>query len=186
MDIKDTLTLIGIILVLTIGLINIAITVKNRRNAIREHIFKEQISVHYKLLSLISQLNNEADNLLNSESKRHENDFELIREKIQDVFYENEFILENETISLIQKLLKQSIHSYIALISLDKEKAEKAYHLYYESYFDLLKFTRNTFGIDTLSKENKNLHHRNEINNSKAKKILIETLESTAKNMLNI
>jgi|GEM_PF-1199732 len=186
MDIKDTLSLIGIILVSTVGLINIIITVKNRRNTIREHIFKEQISVHYKLLSLISQLNNEADNLLNFESKRHENDFELIREKIQDVFYENEFILENETISLVQNFLKQSIQSYIALISLDKIKAEKAYHLYYESYFDLLKFTRNAFGIDALSKENKNLYHRNEINNSKVKKVLIETLESTAKNLMKI
>jgi hypothetical protein len=185
METKEILTLIGILLVLIVGLINIGITLKNRRNAIREHLFKEQVSFHYKLFHEISKLNREVDNRFNNENSRRENDFELQREIVQNLIYENEFILENETLSLVNKLLDHALRYYlISPLEHDKPKLKEKYKSYYNSYFELLKFTRTTFGIEALSTENKNLHSKNRSENSILSKVVIETLEAATKTII--
>lgn len=184
METKDVLTLIGILLVLAVGLINIGITLKNRRNVIREHLFKEQITFHYKLFVQITILNNEADSLLNDDSKRHNNDFESRIDVIRSLMHENIFILENDSISLINSLLEEAFKFYMKFLTTDRAKTENGYKAYYQSYFEFLKLTRSSFGIDLLSLENKNLYTKNKINDFGIGKMVAETLEITAKSIL--
>lgn len=161
MDTRDVLTLIGVISVLIVSTINIAITLRNRRNVIREHLFKEQININYKLFVELTKLNHEADQLINNNEKRFENDFENKISIINHFIYENQFILPDDTISLINNLINKSSDYYMKIISTDRKNSEKKYLEYYEAYFLLVKHVRNFFGTDSLSNENKNLHIRN-------------------------
>ena len=53
MDLKDWFYLIGILLTFIVSVFSLFVNIKNRRNAIREHLYKEQLTF---FLSLSSEL----------------------------------------------------------------------------------------------------------------------------------
>lgn len=186
METKEIITLIGILLVLMVSIYNIVITLKNRRNVIREHLFKEQIIIHYKIFAEFSKLNNEVDSLKNNSEKRYENNFHEKITAIDNLLTENEFLLENETISLINETISEAMNFYLEIITADSIKVEKAYKKYYQKYFDILNFSRNSFGTDSLSAENKNLHTRNIKNGKLLNKIITESLEIATQTIIRL
>lgn len=58
MDFKDWITLIGIPVTAALTAINIWISVKNRRNAMREHLYKEQLTFFLQVTDYIVKLEN--------------------------------------------------------------------------------------------------------------------------------
>jgi len=160
MDTKDYFTLFGVTSALVISVINIYYTIKNRSNAIREHLFKEQIGLSYKLFREFSTLNKETDALVNNIKQ---NKFQEQLELINNFIYENEFILPNEIQTMAKNALAKGSNYYMDILSTDEAKYYQTYREYYQSYFDLIKYTRSFFGIDKLSDENRNLHQRSKL-----------------------
>lgn len=94
MDLKDILYVLGILATFVLSLLNYITTLKNRRNFLREHFYKEQFNVLGSLNSGFHILNTLLIRALNSEF-----DLDVINnkvEEIENVFYSNSHLLSSK------------------------------------------------------------------------------------------
>ena len=184
METKDLITFIGVISALILGIINLIYIVKNRRNSIREHLYKEQIANTYKIFEKFSQLNQEIDSVLNNPDKRQKNEVEDIQSETSNLIYSLEFLMSNDFLKLSNETLKEITNFYLEYLSNDKDRTANAYKIYYDKYYDLVKLTREQFGIETLTKDNETLHKSPSNNKRLIKDISEEMLNSVIGNMI--
>lgn len=184
MELKDLITLIGVLTALALGTVNLIYTVKNRRNSIREHLYKEQISNTYKIFEQFSKLNQEIDDAINNQSKRHDNQVENLQNETISLIYSLEFILSNDFLIVSKDTLKEVTQFYLEYLSTNEERASKAYKKYYDKYYDLVRLTREQFGIEVLTKENETLHKLPSNNKRLIKDISDEALKGLMQNII--
>ncbi len=108
MELKDKIFAIGIIATFLIGIINIAITIKNRKNSLRESLYKEQLIFFSKLMEENFKLHAtlirahhrknflESDNIIiNQEIEKMFNtmysNYHLMTESLVNKFYRGDF-----------------------------------------------------------------------------------------------
>jgi hypothetical protein len=161
MEIKDWIYLVGLIVTFIISIFSLLINVKNRRNAIREHLFKEQMSCSIKLseqLHVTLQYFYEVSRLKKLELSMDKK----IETHLEDLFLfsgTNDFILPDDIISQLNIAIEEADNLHLkaikGMISKDDIK------VFQSSYFDLVEEMREEFGIDKLSDENKRLYQRN-------------------------
>lgn len=158
MEFKDYFYIFGIIVSFSIGLFNVRMMLKNRRNSMREHIYKEQLNIISELFIKFSILNREIDSLVNNSQKRFENTFEDKFNLVGELIFENQFILPNDIITLANNTLTKSEKFYSDLLNMANTNELNTYEEYYKRYFELLIIVRGYYGIDSLSKENQKIH----------------------------
>jgi hypothetical protein len=184
MELKDLITFIGVISALTLGIVNLIYLVKNRRNSIREHLYKEQIANTYKIFERFTKLNQEIDSVFNNSEKRQNNKVEDLQSETSNFIYSLEFVMSNDFLALSNDALKEITKFYLECLSTDKERTTNAYKNYYDKYYELVKLTREQFGIETLTKENETLHKSPSNNKLLIKDISEEMLKSVIGNMI--
>lgn len=184
MELKDLITLLGVITALALGIVNLFYIVKNRRNSIREHLYKEQIANTYKVFEKFSNLNQEIDNVINNPNKRHDNQVEDLQNEASTLIYSLEFILSNDFLATSNDTLKEVTRFYLEYLSTNEDRAYNAYKKYYDKYYDLVRLTREQFGIEALTKENETLHKLPTNNKRLIKDISDEMLKGVIGNLI--
>lgn len=185
MEIKDIVFSTGIVATLIIGLFTLALGFKNRRNTLREHLYKEQITFFSKFLLDVNKLNLEIEGLLNNPSKRKANNFYELLEVVSYQYYNFEFLIPNEISWLINNLIFKGNKFYLIYLSTDEDKIRVAYSNYFESYTDMLNYIKEFIGTNELSNENRILHsQKNKISPNNILKLIMEVSEKTLINRM--
>jgi hypothetical protein len=156
---KDYFYIIGIIASVLFSLFNYRISIKNRRNSLREHIYKKQLEVLTELCLKINSLNSEIDKMINNSAMRAKNDYEIKVDAVGKIMFDNQFILANDVITLSNNLITKSTEFYESYLSFEKGKVEIKYKEYFSEFFTLITSIRKDFGIDNLTKENQKIYN---------------------------
>lgn len=156
MELKDILYTVGIFATIIVSSLNYIITLKNRRNFLREYFYKEQFT-------LLGRLNAEFHNLnmLLIKSLKSKIDEDLINQKIeeiQNVFYSNSHLISTkvlteckEAILIVESLLEVIKSQDSHLLDYD------SYYRFNEKYHEILKLIVSDLGVSQLFLENKSL-----------------------------
>jgi hypothetical protein len=160
MEQKDIFFIIGIISSLIISSLTLLISIKNRRNALREHLYKEQMMFFSKFMSSVNKLNIEVQSLMNDPEKRKNNDFEKLLEAVSYEYYNCQFLIPNEISGLMHDLIFKAERFYSVFLRTDQNTALH-YSIYFDSYSKVLDNIKTLIGTNALSKENKSLHSQN-------------------------
>lgn len=160
MNTKEILYVVGFISTFTISLLSLYISQKNRRNALREHLYKEQISFFLKLVTSLNILNREIDSVFNVIEKNNQNRYHEILEEIANVFYDHEFIIPSEISLKIKHIIVESNKFYLSITQGDRGERNDSYLSYYNKYDNLIDSVKSLIGTDTLSSENRRLHSK--------------------------
>lgn len=162
MELKDYLYIVGILVTLLIGILNFRILQSNKKNSMREYIFRQQIEVISKLFIQLNILNSIIDKLCNNDLKKSDIDFIEEIEKVETIVYENEFILTNEILVKLTNVLDEATQFYNSSLSDNRIEINEFYKRYYKRYYKgydiFLNEARLSFGIEYLTKENQRLH----------------------------
>ncbi|GAA4765915.1 MULTISPECIES: hypothetical protein [Flavobacterium] len=155
MDIKDALYALGIIATLVFSLLNYITTLKNRRNFLREHFYKEQFNVLGSLNSEFHILNSFLIRALKSES-----DLDVINnkvEEIENIFYSNSHLLSSKVLSECKEaiIIVEKFTDFINKKELDL--LDDCYSEFNEKYYSILKIIISDLGVFELFMENKSL-----------------------------
>ncbi|SHK76475.1 hypothetical protein SAMN04488028_108121 [Reichenbachiella agariperforans] len=183
METKDVFYIIGICATLTLSIITLYLNLKNRRNALREHLYKEQIDFFKDLFLELNKMNAEFDKIINNPNRIKESEYQNIINNIASVFQNNEFLIPSEIAELSKNLIVDSQEFYLIQLGSDTKKKQLAYEVYYEQYYSLLKYVKDFYGTDNLSIENKNLHKKSNLSENK---MLREVLTQVTKNVLEL
>ena len=110
METKDWITLGGILLTLGVSVYSLSINIKNRKNAIREHLYKEQIDFFVKLCKEFTELNNLIPSLFTKNEEFHKEVLKQFFEKasmIDELFESHNYIIPNDHYLLISKTMSE-------------------------------------------------------------------------------
>jgi hypothetical protein len=158
---KDILYIIGISSTLIISILTYFLAVKNRRNSLREHLYKEQFNFFIKIMTSIHMLNMEVQALINDSSKRHENEFDKLLSNVVDIYTISEFIPPEYIRGKCHNLIFKAEQYYSCFLTADFAVYGKAYNNYYDVYSELVNSIKDYLGTQKLSKENLQLHSSN-------------------------
>lgn len=153
-NLKDTFYFFGILSTFILSAITVIIAIKNRRNPLRENVYKEQLIFVSKLVTEFYFLHSQMTKINNG----IEVDIKGLEERIEKVFgvlFSNMHIGSNKIFLKSAETLK-SINHYVKN-SDDKTKKDDMFKLYFKNYNDLNNTIRKEMGIDSLSQENKKL-----------------------------
>ena len=157
METKDWITLGGILLTLSISVYSLVINIRNRKNAIREHLYKEQINFFLKLGKEFTELNNELYSYTNNIDLNKTVSERYLKgiDQIDSMFESHNYIIPNELYLLISKTISLAfkLTYYNPYSELDK----KAKEIFDEAYSRMEDEIREFIGVDYLSEENRKL-----------------------------
>ncbi|MBS1536013.1 MAG: hypothetical protein JST78_13135 [Bacteroidetes bacterium] len=155
-NLKDTFYFFGIFSTFIISAVTLFIAFKNRKNALRENLYKEQLSFIGKLTTELYQLHADLTKINNS----IEIDYSKTRLKIENVFaviYSNTHIGSD---NILIKTANTLSHANDFLKSIEDKKNDESksdFKSYFKSYNELTNLMRNEMGVRSLSKENERL-----------------------------
>jgi len=179
METKDLFFSAGIIFTTIASAITLYLGFKNRRNTLREHLYKEQFAFFLLFLKSVNKLNFEIEGLINDPEKRKQNNFYENLEVVSNEYYNCEFLLTNELSGLINNLIFQSNKFYTSYLSTNKKEYNLFYNKYFDSYTSMLNYIRDFIGTNELSKENKILHSQEgNISKNSVLKLIMEISEN--------
>jgi len=183
MEAKDTFYILGIIVTVVTSSFTLMLGFKNRRNSLREHLYKEQIIFFTKFLGNVNKLNFEIESILNNPSKRSNNLFYKILEVISNEYYNYEFLIPNEISGLVHNLIFKGNQFYSMFLTTDDNKIRTTYSNYFDSYTEMLNAIKEFVGTTVLSNENKELHLKNKkISGNNILKLITEVAEKVTIN----
>ena len=157
MELRDIIYSIGISATLIISLFALVINIRNRRNGMREHLYKEQMAF-FIALSKELHLLLELYLLISREGELSEaldNKLELAYEKIETIGETYEFITPDEIEILLSKVVRAG--SDLHLKTLENPISMKDTITFQNRYYDLTDAMREHMGVDKLSHENRRL-----------------------------
>lgn len=159
---KDWVYLTGIILSFVVGVLSLFINIKNRRNAIREHLYKEQYIFFYKISKEFSYT---LDTFIDIQIETKLTD--KLSNKINMHFAEIGNILDTYDFIIPEDLFKQVYATNKSLYALFKTSKENKITdadmaLCYDIFFNMQDDARMFFGIEKLSLENRNMVKSNQ------------------------
>lgn len=158
METKDYFYIFGILSTLLIGIFNFKILKSNRKNSMREYIFKQQVEIISKLFIQLNILNRIIDKMYIHNLKSSDIDFIEEIEKVENIVYENQFILTNDILTQLTNVIDKATLFYNSSVSTNRIEINKSHKNYYKEYDIFLNKARLSFGIDYLTNENQRLH----------------------------
>lgn len=153
---KDLFYLVGIIVTLFLGIKNISILNTNRRNSLRESIYKEQLNFMMKLSDELIKLNRSLTFLHNNvgvvtiESKKELTEQILT---IHEVVMTNSVICSDTIIEMVIIILEKA-NIYINDKYENKISDQKKFDNFFSSFTDIILEFKRELGIQELKKEN--------------------------------
>lgn len=160
METKDIIYATGLILTLVVSVFSLIINIKNRRNSIREHLYKEQMTY---FLKLSKELHLALEMFYDVTRKKHldtptSNKIEKQLDEIYILTETYDFITPDNLISAINLAIKNGDDLHIKCL---KGQITKNDVLDFQnSYFNLVEDIREILGVDKLSDENKKMYNR--------------------------
>jgi hypothetical protein len=172
MDYFKLFTVIGIAFSIGLGLCNVWISLSNRRNAIREHLFKEQIDFLKKFsaqLVLVVYLFEDIEfNEQMTDGIEKKLDIEINR--LDRLFDEHVLILPTlGMFDLLAKVLDNAQQLHSVLIEKSGEVDERVFERFYDTYYIAIEKVRDYYQVEELSKETLSLSQRRTSRNSSRK-----------------
>lgn len=169
METKDLMYGIGLLLTFGASIASLVISIKNRKNALREHLYKEQMAFFMKFTSEFSDVGNLIDDIAEEQmfSKKQDDELEVLQNNIHRLLDIHDFIVPDEIYSSINDVIHKlgDLHS-LAIRSNGKIKDEDV-DLYFNSYFNMVEDIKLFAGVDELSEENKSLYQKRRREKSK-------------------
>jgi hypothetical protein len=155
---KDLFYLIGIIITLYIGVKNISISNKNRKNNLRESVFKEQINFMIKLSNELIKLHRLLSFLNHKSSVINEQQKEIIEQVllIHEILIANSVISSNEILELTTITIEKADTFLQDKIENDQSDKGK-FNEYFISFTNIISEFKRELGIQKLKKENESL-----------------------------
>ncbi|UUW08680.1 hypothetical protein NLG42_21565 [Flavobacterium plurextorum] len=155
---KDLFYLIGIIATLYLGIKNISLSNKNRKNSLRESVFKEQITFMLKLSSEVIKLHRSLSFLNNKTTVTDEQQKEIIEQIliIHEVLLTYSVICSNNVLELT-KITIDNANTFLEYKIGKNESSEEKYNEYVVSFTNIMSQFKKELGIEKLKKENESL-----------------------------
>lgn len=154
-NLKDMFYTFGILTTFILSSVNVYISFKNRKNSLRESLYKEQ-------LSFISKLNSEFYNLHSDLSKLEKSqNLQLdTKDKIEIIFgvmFSNTHISSDVILTSATNTLNSAIDFLNNLNFENQRTVNEKFNVYFENYKNLRTVLRNELGVKSLSEENQKL-----------------------------
>jgi len=157
MEIKDVFYTLGILSTFIIGLLNYINSSKNRRNFLRELIYKEQLNVLGKINSEFHSLNTLLIAFLKAKKKTGYNEIELKILEIDNILYSNTHLLPGKLFGVWKEIEIITDEFLQSSDEINNELLKEHYDKFNERYYNLIKVIVKDFGINKLFSENKAL-----------------------------
>ena len=157
MEIKDICYTVGILLTFTISFLNYLVSLKNRRNFLRELIYKEQLNVIGKINSEFHMLNTFLIKSLKTRNKISYNEIEIKILEIDNILYSNSHLLPTKLFNVWKEVLiiLDEFSNYFD--NFDSKALNECYNKFAEKQYTITKLIVKDFGIDKLYLENKSI-----------------------------
>lgn len=152
-NLKDTFYFFGILPTFILSAITVIIAIKNRRNPLRENVYKEQLLFVSKLVTEFYFLHSQMTKI-NNGIEVDKNGIEEKIEKVFGVMFSNMHIGSNKVLIKSAETLKST---NLYLKNSDDNTKKDMFKLYFKNYNDLNNTIREEMGIDSLSQENEKL-----------------------------
>ncbi len=150
------ITVVGVIINIALTASNLRLNHDNRRNALREHLFKEQIEFIKKFYGCLSVIIEKVDEAKLSRKFLDEDELLLEKEidKTHNFFDQHAFILANDKMAnILIKVVDAADDLYYALgdnkNNPDKADSEK----FFDAYYTAIEEIREHYNIEALSSE---------------------------------
>lgn len=162
MELKDVFYIVGILSTFIIGLLNYLNTTKNRRNFLRELVYKEQFQILGKLNSELHILNLSLIENLKFRNDLQKNKLKIL--EIESIIYSNSHLLPTELITKCKELILIS-EEFLDLLSdeLKYSFLNECYDRFNEKYWNLQQSIVKSLGVSELFNENNNLIKRSSL-----------------------
>lgn len=159
METKDWIYVIGLILTSTVSAASLAISIKNRRNAMREHLYKEQMAFFFRISKEITAVSKLFDHVLleSAFSSKIDKSLEQHVANIYSISDEYDIIVPDEVFSAISNALEGIEALYLLCIQKDGKLTRDEYKKHWVPVLDLVEEMREFAGVDELSEENRGL-----------------------------
>lgn len=149
MNLKDIFYVVGIISALIIGLTNIYISFKNRRNSLRDTIHKAQLNYFNELLKELSELHRDLTFLANNRSIANDP-----KEKVELIFKTSYSYMHLSSDKILDQTT-DTIKTALEVIDCkDENQVKEKFNNYFKNFRILISYIRKELGTDPLSKEN--------------------------------
>ena len=157
METRDIIYTIGISATLIISLVALFINIRNRRNGMREHLYKEQMAFFVSLsreLHLVSEyyLTILREGVLSQEVDEQ---LEIVYDRIDTMGEAHDFITPEEISDYLSDVIK--IGGYLHLKSMEESITDKDMRSFDNALLNLTDAMREHMGVDKLSHENRRL-----------------------------
>ncbi len=157
METKDVLYTLGLVATLIVSVISLVINLRNRRNGMREHLYKEQMKYFIELSKEIHLLLEKFYEIKRVGVLTEDNDATLEKsfDDIDTLTETYEFMTPEEISDDLTKLFRAGNALHINAIkgTISTEDIEP----FQDVYFDLSEKMREHLGIEKLSSENRQL-----------------------------
>lgn len=154
-NLKDIFYSFGIVTTFIIGITTVIITIKNRKNPLRESLYKEQMNFISQLTTQLYVLHSDLTKMNNN----HNIDIETTKlkmEKIFDIMFSNTHIASENILLKLTELLS-AVQMFLNELNNNAEKSNLNFATYFNKYLELVALIRTELGINVLSKENEKL-----------------------------
>ncbi|MBZ4041338.1 hypothetical protein [Flavobacterium hibisci] len=157
MEIKDVCYTVGILLTFIIGFLNYLVSIKNRRNFLRELIYKEQLNIVGKINSEFHILNTLLIRSLKARKKISYNEIEMKVLEIDNILYSNTHLLPTKIFNFWKEILVILDEFSNHFDNSDSKVLRECYDKFGDKYYTIIKLVVKDFGIDKLYLENKSI-----------------------------
>lgn len=165
MSLFQIFTIIGLVFTVSLGVFNLIISFKNRRNALREHVFKEQIMVLLGMMRKISILENIVEDLNRewSDNKQLSQAFMNEMNALDEIQSSNSILLPHN-LYLAMNEFSKFLYSYSKNVFAEPDKiTSDEKKKFSHAVFELEEKFREHIGLDELTEENRRIILRRKI-----------------------
>lgn len=157
METRDIIYTIGISATLIISLVALFINIRNRRNGMREHLYKEQMAFFVSLSKELHLVMEEYLTIFREGtlSQEVDNNLELAYQRIDTLGEAHEFITPEDIADFLSVVIKTG--GELHLKSIKEPITDKDIKSFDNAHFDLTDAMREHMGVDKLSRENRRL-----------------------------
>ncbi len=158
MELKDIFYTVGILVTMIVSIIALLVNIKNRRNGMREHLYKEQMKFFTQLAQEIYVVNELLSNISVATiiTEEQVEKLEAAYDKVDLLTETYDFITPDEILSKLY-LLHSAWHEIVIKLikaeSITKENISK----FKQIFWDLTEDIREHLGVDKLSDENRRI-----------------------------
>ncbi|MCL9805878.1 hypothetical protein NAT51_10115 [Flavobacterium amniphilum] len=155
-NLKDIFYTFGIFTTFILSSVNVYISFINRKNSLRESLYKEQLNFISKLNFEFYKLHSDLSKLLETQSQQFDTKTKI--ETIFGVLFSNTHISPDIILTSATNTVESALEFLNNLSSENKDVIEEKFNIYFENYKNLRIVLRDELGVKSLSKANQKLY----------------------------